>query len=296
MKIGIGLPSTNPSVRGQLILDWARKAEAGPFSSLSVLDRLVYPNYEPLMTLAAVAAVTQRVRLVTSVLLAPLRNPAMLAKQTASIDALSGGRLTLGLGIGSREDDFKAAGVLMSQRGRIFEQELALMKRVWSGQPVRDGIGPIGPQVVRQGGPEVLIGGYSPEAMQRIGRWGDGYLAGGGSPAQAQQLYQKAQESWKAAGRPGKPRFVGCFYFGLGQNALERAGTYIKHYYAFLGPMAEGMAQSLPVTPEAVRQAIESRFQMGMDEVILWPCIPDLDQIDRAAEIVNKLTPQAAPT
>ncbi len=295
MKIGIGLPATMPGVPGKLILDWARKAEAGPFSSLSVLDRVVYPNYEPLITLAAVAAVTERVRLVTSVLLAPLRNPAMLAKQTASIDALSGGRLTLGLGIGGRDDDFQAAGVSMNQRGRIFEQELTLMRRVWSGQPAGENIGPIGPQVVSPNGPEILIGGYSPEAVQRVGRWGDGYIAGGGGPAQALELYNKAEDAWKQAGRPGKPRFVGAFYFGLGPNALERAGQYIKHYYTFLGPMAEGMAQSLPATPEAVRQAIEARLQIGMDEVILWPCIPDLDQIDRAAEIVNNLTRQHAP-
>ncbi|HEU5200223.1 MAG TPA: LLM class flavin-dependent oxidoreductase, partial [Ktedonobacterales bacterium] len=144
MKIGIGLPATTPGVRGELILDWARKADAGPFSSVTILDRLVYPNFEALITLAAVGAVTQRVRLMTSVLLAPLRNPAMLAKMAASIDALSNGRLTLGLGIGGRADDFEAAGVPMQRRGRIFEEELALMRRVWSGQPVSDTVGPIG--------------------------------------------------------------------------------------------------------------------------------------------------------
>lgn len=295
MKIGIGLPATIPGMRGELILDWARKADAGPFSSVTILDRLVYPNFEPLTTLAAVGAVTQRVRLMTSVLLAPLRNPAMLAKMAASVDALSNGRLTLGLGIGGRADDFEAAGVPMKQRGRIFEEELALMRRVWSGQPVSDTIGPIGPQVVSPNGPEILIGGYSPDAVRRIGKWGDGYIAGGAGPAQALELYNKAEASWKEAGRPGKPRFVSAFYFGLGPNALERAGQYIKHYYAFLGPGVEGMAKSIPATPEAVQQAIEARLQVGADEVILWPCIADLDQVDRAAEIVNKLLSQHAP-
>ena len=111
MKIGLGLPESIPGASGQLLLDWARKAEAGSFSSLSVFDRLVYANYEPLMTLAAVAAVTRRIGLMTSVLLAPLRPPALLAKMAASLDALSNGRLTLGLGIGGRADDFKAVGL-----------------------------------------------------------------------------------------------------------------------------------------------------------------------------------------
>ncbi len=109
MKIGIGLPATIPGVNGQLVLNWARKADAGPFSSLAMLDRMVFPNYEPLTTLAAAAAVTQRVRLMTTVLITTLRNAGILAKQAATIDALSNGRLTLGLGVGAREDDFRAA-------------------------------------------------------------------------------------------------------------------------------------------------------------------------------------------
>src|SRR6266478_5093432 len=162
MQIGIGLPATIPGVQGKHILDWAKKVDTGPFSSLSILDRLVYPNYEPLITLAAVAGATQRVRLVTTVLLAPLRNTAILAKQAASLDALSGGRLTLGLGVGGREDDFIAAGVPFHKRGKIFEEQLTTMKRICLGQPFSDDVGPIGPAPAQPGGPELLIGGYSP--------------------------------------------------------------------------------------------------------------------------------------
>src|SRR5215471_20150940 len=202
MQIGIGLPATIPGTEGTRILEWAKKADSGPFSSLGILDRLVIPNYEALVTLAAVAGVTQRIRLMTTVLLAPIRNTAMLAKQAASVDALSGGRLTLGLGIGGREDDYLAASVSFRTRGKRFEEQLSIMKHIWSGDPLSEKVGPIGPKPARSGGPEILIGGYTPAATQRVGRWGDGFIAGGRDPRGTQEFFKQAGESWKAAGRP----------------------------------------------------------------------------------------------
>jgi len=287
MHIGIGHPGTIPGVKGQLILEWARKADGGPFSSLGSLDRLVYPNYDALITLTAAAAVTQRIRLMTTVLLAPLHNGGLLAKQAASLDAISGGRLTLGLGIGAREDDFRAAPASFHDRGKRFEAQLDTMKRAWSGQPLAEDVGPIGPPPARPGGPELLIGGYSPTAIKRISRWGDGYIAGGAPPAMARQGYDLAEQAWKTAGRTGKPRFVAAMYWGVGPDAAERIGAYIRDYYAFMGPMAEQMASSIPSTPEAVKGAIQAFADIGADELICWPCIPDLDQVDRLAEIIS---------
>lgn len=287
MHIGIGHPGTIPGVKGQLILEWARKADAGPFSSLGSLDRLVYPNYDALITLTAAAAVTQRIRLMTTVLLAPLHNGGLLAKQAASLDAISGGRLTLGLGVGAREDDFRAAPASFHDRGKRFEAQLDTIKRVWSGQPLAEDVGPIGPPPARSGGPELLIGGYSPTAIKRISRWGDGFIAGGAPPAMARQGYDLAEQAWKTAGRTGKPRFVACMYWGVGPDAAERIGAYIRNYYAFMGPMAEQIASSIPSTPEAVKGAIQAFADVGADELICWPCIPDLDQVDRLAEIIG---------
>ena len=287
MQIGIGHPGTIPGVKGQLILDWSRRADAGPFSSLASLDRLVFPNYEPLTTLAAAAAITQRIRLMTTVLLAPLHNTGVLAKQAASLDALSGGRLTLGVGVGGREDDFRAAPASFHDRGKRFEEQLDTMKRIWSGQPLAPDIGPIGPPPVQQGGPELLIGGYAPHAIQRVGRWGDGFIVGGAGPDMARQAFALAEQAWKAAGRAGKPRFVACMYWGLGPNAAERAGAYLRNYYAVMGPMAEQIARSVPSTPEAVKGAMQAFADIGADELMCWPCIPDLDQVDRLAELVG---------
>jgi alkanesulfonate monooxygenase SsuD/methylene tetrahydromethanopterin reductase-like flavin-dependent oxidoreductase (luciferase family) len=287
MQIGIGLPATIPGTEGKRILDWAKKADSGPFSSFGILDRLVFPNYEALITLAAVAGATQRIRLTTTILLAPLRNTALLAKQAASLDALSGGRLTLGLGIGGREDDYLAASASFKTRGKRFEEQLSTMKHIWSGQPLSDNIGPIGPNPVRSGGPEILIGGYTPAATQRVGRWGDGFIAGGRDPRGTQQFFNLAEESWKAAGRPGKPRLVGCFYYALGSDAKERAGIYLRSYYSFLGPMVEMMINNLPITIEAIKERTQAYADIGADEVILWPCTPDLEQLDQLAALVG---------
>jgi len=287
LKIGIGLPATMPGIEGKRILDWAKKADSGPFSSLGILDRLVYPNYEALITLAAAAGVTQRIRLMTTVLLAPLRNPALLAKQAASLDALSGGRLTLGLGIGAREDDYLAASISYKRRGKLFDEELETLQKIWSGHPLSDTIGPIGPTPIQSGGPEILIGGYSPASIQRVGHWGNGFIAGGRDPKGTQQFFQLAEESWKAAGRPGQPRLVGCFYYALGPDAKERAGTYLRNYYTWLGPMVEMMISNLPMTIGAIKERIQAYADIGADEVIIWPCTPDLEQLDQLAQLVR---------
>ena len=136
MKIGIGLPGNVPGVKGDFILEWAQRADAGPFSTLGTIDRLVYQNYEPFIMLASAAAVTTRIRLMTGVMLAPLRNEGVLAKQAASLDAISNGRLTLGFGVGRRPDDYKAAPAQYNNRGHRFEEQIATMKRIWAGEDV----------------------------------------------------------------------------------------------------------------------------------------------------------------
>ncbi len=287
MDICIGLPATIPGTRGSLILDWAARADSGPFSSLGILDRLVYPNYEALITLAAAAAVTERVRLMSTVLIGPLRGAGVLAKQAASIDALSGGRLTLGLGVGAREDDFNVAPASFHDRGHRFEEQLELMKRVWSGQPASEEVGPMGPPPARPGGPELLIGGYSPPAIRRAGRWGDGYMSGGiPDPGQVRQMFDIAEESWRAEGREGRPRLVASLYYALGPNA-ERGGDYIRDYYSYFGPGADDMARSIPSTPEAVDGLIRGFGEVGADEVVCWPTVAELDQVDRLADLVG---------
>jgi alkanesulfonate monooxygenase SsuD/methylene tetrahydromethanopterin reductase-like flavin-dependent oxidoreductase (luciferase family) len=276
MQIGIGLPNMIPGTAASRILEWARRADADHFSTLATLDRLVHPNYEALMTLAAATGVTTRIRLMTTVLIAPLHNPAILAKQAASLDALSSGRLTLGLGVGGREDDYEVAQESFHVRGTRFEEQLSLMRQTWAGESSL----PIGPSSIRSGGPEVLIGGRGVAAVRRAAQW-DGYIAGGGSGAEsAAQLYGLVQEAWQQAGRQGKPRLVCTAYFALGSGALERGSAYLQQYYAYMGPRAEQIAQRMVSTPEDVRNIRDRYLAIGADELILWPCVADLDQLD----------------
>ena len=286
MKVGIGVPAS-PGMSGSMILDWARKADAGPFSSLATLDRLVYGNYEPLIVLSAAAGATQRIRLMTSVLLAPIRNGGVLAKQAASLDAISGGRLTLGIGVGGREDDYQVAPESFRDRGKRLDEQLALMKRIWSGQPVGDGVGVVGPPPAQPGGPEILIGAFSPPALRRAGQWADGFLGALLPPEQMQQMYGMVQEAWQAAGRSGEPRLVAARYYSLGSGIDSPSEGYLRDYYSFDESMVEQVVQSTLSTPDAIKEAIQAYESVGADELILWPAVAELDQIDRLADVVG---------
>ena len=286
MKIGIGLPGNIPGTKGDVILDWARRADAGPFSSLGTIDRLVYDNYDPLVVLSAAAGATSRVRLITCVLLAPLHNPGILAKQAASLDAISGGRLTLGVGVGRRPDDYEAAPAEYTQRGWQMNRSLATMRSIWNGDVVSEGLGTMGPAVVQPGGPEVLIGAGTPQAVRRVGRYADGFIAAASNPHGVDELYQVAVESWNAQGRTGTPRLAGVASYALGPNAADKVGGYIRHYYSFLGEAAENMARNAISTPEAVKDTIRDMESIGMDEVVFLPSVSDTDQLERLQDII----------
>ena len=286
MEIGIGLPNTVPDTEGRTLIDWARHAEEAGFSTLGTIGRLVYPNYEELVALSAAAAVTSQIRLTTGVLLAPLyTNSALFAKQAASLDRLSGGRLVLGLGLGGREDDFAASGVSTQGRGRRLEEQIAMMKRVWSGEEFGYA-GAIGPEPARRGGPEIILGGASEATFRRVARMADGWIMGGGTPDMFAQAAAGVDQAWQDAGRPGRPRKLTLAYFGLGPEARSQAEGYLLHYYGWLGEIANMIAGGAAVSPEMVKSYVAAFEASGCDEIIFVPTASRLDQISLLAEAI----------
>jgi alkanesulfonate monooxygenase SsuD/methylene tetrahydromethanopterin reductase-like flavin-dependent oxidoreductase (luciferase family) len=282
MRIGVGLPTSTPPIgakhRGPELLDWAARAEAGPFASLGVTDRLVYDNTDPMVALAAAAAVTNRVRLVTMVVIGPIRPAAVLAAQAASLDALSGGRVTLGVSLGARPDDYDAAGASWRGRGRHLSDELAAMRDIWDGTTV-------GPRPASPGGPDLLVGGGSGAAFLRAARHADGYAHGGGPPRAFGSAAERARAAWADAGRPGEPQLWGQSYFSLADP--DAGAAYLRHYYAFTGPFAERVAAGLLASPKAVREQVAGYAEAGCDELVLLPATSDPSELDRLAEALG---------
>jgi alkanesulfonate monooxygenase SsuD/methylene tetrahydromethanopterin reductase-like flavin-dependent oxidoreductase (luciferase family) len=280
MDIAIGLPNAVPGTTGDQIAEWARRAEARGFSSLGTIDRIVYPNLEPLVSLAVAAAVTERIGLATTVLLGPLRsNPVALAKQTLSLHALSGGRVTLGIGLGGREDDYEHAGLDTEGRGKELDAMLARIKEVWEDDKMGPHIGSL---------PRILVGGGVEASFKRAARFGDGWIGAGAPPDQFAEAREKFERAWSEAGRSEAPQNGTLAYFSLGDRAEEEAQAYLTHYYAWLGDEVAGfIAGSAAKDPETVRQYVSAFEQAGCQELFLFPSSSDPRQVDLLADAVG---------
>lgn len=281
MDIGIGLPNAIPGASGDQQIEFAQRADAAGFSTLGTIDRLVYPTYEPLIALAAAAAATERIRLATTILIAPYhRNAALLAKQAATLQRLSGGRLSLGLGLGWRTDDYEASGVDFTRRGEVLDEMLPAIRSVWEGSG-RDGT--IGPDVSSDP-PELILGGTVKRSFERAARYGDGWMLGGGTPEQFAECRQALQAEWQAAGREGRPRMSALVYYALGESGAKDADANLGHYYAPMGEAAQGVVDSAAKDPETVRAYIQAFADVGCDELVMFPSSADPAQVDLLAE------------
>ncbi|GAA2213824.1 LLM class flavin-dependent oxidoreductase [Nonomuraea monospora] len=284
MDIGIGLPGHGPWRDGRSLVQWARRAEERGFSTLSVSDRLAWSTPEPLTTLAAAAGATSRIRLLTSVLLAPLRaNHALFAKTVTTLDQLAGpGRLRLGLAPGLWEDDFVLSEVDHGTRGKQFDR---LLDRLTAAAAPGD---PVGPPPATPGGPPLLFGGTSQATLRRIATHGTGCIVGDATVQAVQDFAPRLRRAWADAGRTGSPRLVASVMYALGPYAEAAISEAIGPYDAFAG---EGYARygiSIARTrPEQIIATIADFERIGCDELIFMGNDPDPWQVDLLADAIG---------
>ena len=280
MEIGIGLPAAVPGVDGETLIEWARRAERAASRPLGTIDRLVYDNYEPLATLAAVAAVTETIRLTTSILLGPLRsNHALFAKQAATIDRLSGGRLVVGIAVGGRADDFIESG--STSTGAVATSTAARTSDVNLARPSgghRSGDHRQRTAVVSVGTPGGRCDGWRVTATA-------------GSLAAVARCVQRGAEAARTAW--DKPAATGrhdCWrLLTLRSATVPRPRARLpRPLLRVRGPVRRPVVASALTTPDAVRERIAQMSDAGCDELILFPCSADSNQVELLADASSK--------
>lgn len=266
-----------------MVGEWAGEAEAAGFDSVGVIDRLVYDNLEPLTALAVAAGRTSTVELLTTVLNVGWRNNAvLLAKQLASVEVLSGGRLTAGLGLGGWPDDFAASGASRDGLAGLWETTLETWRQVWAGELSGQG----GPMTqLPDGRPGLLFGGLVPAAYRRAAAHGQGWVAPLFGTSTLEQGANAVREAWQEAGRTGQPRIVTGRYFALGRHADTVADDYIRHYY---GDAYFDFARADTLTtPAQIDDHLTALREAGATDVVLYPASADPDQVTRLAEVLQ---------
>jgi alkanesulfonate monooxygenase SsuD/methylene tetrahydromethanopterin reductase-like flavin-dependent oxidoreductase (luciferase family) len=293
MKVGIALPSMVAGIDRATLLAWMRAVDDGSFSALGCGERIAYPNQEMMSLLAGAATVTERVGLVATVSVTPLHPAVYVAKQAATIDVLSGGRLTLGVGVGGRDEDYRALGASFARRHAQLDEQVRVMRAVWAGDAAIEGVGPVGPAPVQPGGPRVLSGSMGPKGMARAARWADG-LAGFDMAGTAEGVGAAAAAfgaAWRDAGRSGRPFLQSSSWFGLGVDAPKQVAEYAYGYLRIFGDAAARSLAAVPTLTShaAVGDCLRAVADTGIDEFILVATSPDVHDVQRAADIVAAL-------
>jgi alkanesulfonate monooxygenase SsuD/methylene tetrahydromethanopterin reductase-like flavin-dependent oxidoreductase (luciferase family) len=290
VRIGMGLPAAVPEADATRLGEWAATAERVGFCSLGVIDRLVYDNLDPLVALAAAAARTERVELLTAVLNVPYRqNAVVLAKQLASIDRLSGGRMTAGLALGGWPEDHRASGVPRRGLGPAMDAMVATMRDVWNGK-LEGASGPM--PALPPDRPGLLFGGLVPAAYTRAATVGQGWIAPSAGIEQLVDGVDAIRKEWERIGRTGRPRVVTVRYFCFGPDADERAEQELRHYYL---DFAGFVKADTPTTREHLDAELRRLRDAGADDVVLMPCTDDIGQIGMAADVLDGLGITADP-
>jgi alkanesulfonate monooxygenase SsuD/methylene tetrahydromethanopterin reductase-like flavin-dependent oxidoreductase (luciferase family) len=288
------LPVMEPDLDATVLKNWARIIDDGPFSSLCWGERIAFDNPDSLTLLGALAAWTDRVQLVTTVIVPQLHDPVMCAKALATGDMLSGGRLTVGIGVGGRHEDYHAVGSdPRTQTMRAMAQRVDIMKRVWAGEKITESVLPVGPAPVRKGGPGLLVGAIGPKTTRSAAAWADG-LAGTTmdlNVAAQNELFDVARQAWAEAEKP-PPHLGTSFWFAIGEGPGPRAQMHqhLRRYMNWIP--AEFVDAIAPTTgwagaEDSLVETLRAFEAIGTDEIHLIPTSSDLDQLRRVADVVK---------
>jgi alkanesulfonate monooxygenase SsuD/methylene tetrahydromethanopterin reductase-like flavin-dependent oxidoreductase (luciferase family) len=291
MKIGVCMPYMVRDYDRERILTWARLIDRGPFDSLSCGERMTGHTFEMNTILSAAAAVTERVRIIHSLFVLPMRSAVLTAKEAATLDVISNGRVAVTVGVGGRENDYRAVGAPFDHRHQRLDEQVEEMKRVWRGEPIWDGADEVGPRSPQGANIPLYAGAMGPKAIARAVKWADG-IYGCSMPGDReghQQIFDMAREAWRAAGRPGKPYLLGSFWYSLAPNAETELKSYVYNYMKYMGDdvasfMREAMTRH---TTDAIREAIENVRAAGADELLLVPATAHYNEVEKLAEIVG---------
>jgi alkanesulfonate monooxygenase SsuD/methylene tetrahydromethanopterin reductase-like flavin-dependent oxidoreductase (luciferase family) len=292
MDVGVCLPYMERDLSRDRILSWCRALDDGPFSSLSCGERVTGYTVEMRTTLAAAAAVTERVRIVPTLYVLPMHSAVQAAKEIATLDLLSEGRVTVTVGVGGRKGDYQALGAKVAGRHARMDEQIAEMRRVWKGEAPAEGLDEVGPRPVQPGGPPIHAGVMGPKSMRRAAEWADGVYvwSGNGAKSEIAHFLEMVDAAWEDAGRDTPPRRVAGFWCSLAPNAQERLTQYVYDYIKVLGePAARAMSKMVNrSTPDAVLESLDAMESLGCDECFLVPATSDLAEVERAAELLAK--------
>ena len=292
MKIGICLPYMKPGINRKTILDWCRAIDQGPYYSLSCGERISGYTYEMRVILSAAAAVTERVRIVPSLYVLPMTNAVRAAKEIATLDVLSEGRVTVCVGVGGREDDYRAVSANFNNRFRRMDEQIATMKKIWSGEPAFEGGDEIGPRPCQDGGPPILVGAMGPKSINRFSKWADGIygFAMNGEKELSQYFFEAAEKAWADSGRTEAPYKMGGFWYSMADNAEQQLKNYVFDYLKIMGEEeARKTANTMTrFTPESILDALDATEEAGAEEIFLVPATADIAEVDRISALIAK--------
>jgi alkanesulfonate monooxygenase SsuD/methylene tetrahydromethanopterin reductase-like flavin-dependent oxidoreductase (luciferase family) len=292
MQLSMTLPTMLPHGRDEL-LDWCRAVDAGPWTSLAVPERVTYTSHALVPQLAAAAALTERVRLWTTIVILPAHAPVQVAKDMASVDQIASGRLTVGVGVGGREHDFRAIDAPFTRRWQRMDDAVATMRRIWAGEPPFEGADPVGPPPVQDGGPPLVAGVMGPKALARAAKWAVGVddattVTNVDGDAFAGNV-ARIKQAWKDAGRDEPPHISASLWYALGDGAAERLHAYAFNYLKIFTPeVATMMADTCSASSaEALRTNLEAAAAAGCDEMFLVPTTTNVSELDRTRDALE---------